>query len=79
MAMELVEKVLRGTFLLLFGLLFAGVFASLALETAIRRWRQDRLAAEEPAESDLEAAYRARPKTQPTVERRALPPIGSPG
>jgi hypothetical protein len=73
--MMLVEKVTRGTFVVLFGVLFSGVFVLLALETALRRWRDDRRAELEPPESDLEAAYRRRPKTRPTVERPALPPL----
>ena len=75
--MEWVEKMFKATFLVLFGLLFGGVFMLLALETAIRRWRDDRAAASERPATDLEAAYRERPKTQPTVEHRALPPVTS--
>ncbi len=50
----------RVLFLVLFGILFSGVFAMLAFETAIRRWRDDRRAAEEAPASELEAGYRAR-------------------
>lgn len=77
--MEWVEKGFKSAFLVLFGVLFSGVFVLLALETAIRRWRDDRLAAQEPPASDVEAAYRERPKTQPTVERPARPPLSHPG
>ncbi len=49
----------RVLFLVLFGILFSGVFAMVAFETAIRRWRDDRRAQEAPA-SELEAGYRAR-------------------
>ena len=61
------EKLARLVFLGLFGVLFSGVFFLLALETSIRRWRDDRLARRRPPMSALEAAYRARPKTRPTV------------
>lgn len=73
--MEWFEKAIKFGFVVLFGILFSGVFLMLALETVIRRWRDDRRAAEEPPLSDLEAAYRERPKTQPTVERPALPAL----
>ncbi len=73
--MPWVEKGFKGAFLVLFAVLFSGVFVLLAMETALRRRRDDRLAAGEPAASDVEAAYRLRPKTRPTVERRALPPL----
>jgi len=73
--MEPIEKALKYTFVVLFGVLFSGVFVLLALETAIRRSREDRMAALEPPDSEIEAAYRARPKTRPTTERRALPPV----
>lgn len=39
--MEWFERGFRLVFLLLFGILFSGVFALLALETAIRRRRDD--------------------------------------
>ena len=40
--MEWFERGFRVLFLVLFGILFSGVFAMLALETAIRRRRDDR-------------------------------------
>ena len=58
--MEWIERGGRMLFKLLFGILFSGVFLMLALETAVRRLREDRRIATEPPVTDLEAIYRNR-------------------
>ena len=58
--MELIERGGRIVFKVLFGVLFGGVFLMLALETAIRRFRDDRRIAGLPPATDLEAIYRNR-------------------
>lgn len=70
--MEWIEKGARILFMTLFGVLFSGVFVLLALETSIRRWRDDRRARQVPPATPLEAAYRTRPKTRPTVGRAVM-------
>lgn len=60
--MEVLEKVWRLVFMVLAGALFGWVFALLALETAWRRWRGNRV----PGAVPLETAYQAHPKTRPT-------------
>ncbi len=58
--MESIERGGRILFKVLFGILFGGVFLMLALETAIRRFREDRRVATLPPATDLEAIYRNR-------------------
>ena len=60
--MEWLERGFRLVFMVLFGVMFSGVFMLLALETTIRRWRDDRRAGREAPVSELEAGYRERSK-----------------
>lgn len=68
--MEWRRQISRTVFFVLVGLLFGGALLIFALETAVRRWRDDRAAATEPPADALEAAYRARRKATPLGTRQ---------
>jgi hypothetical protein len=66
-----IERVTR----VMFGVLFGGLLLALAAETAIRRRIANR---RRRAAEGLDAAYRARPKTRPTIGWVAPVPMERP-